>query len=140
MSRSPLCEPSSGSRVPLWLACLSLCAVFATTNIRADTPLFEAHSVLELSLPIDFRTLCRPREMPDCDYTPTVLEYVDEHGEPITEPISKEFYEMLRTIAESSYYTSDPEKACLFVPAIDLLDQSRIGVERTGQVLAQLPK
>ncbi|XP_071791199.1 exostosin-2-like [Asterias amurensis] len=73
-------------------------------------------------------------------YIYPLKKYVDEHGEPITEPISKEFYEMLRTIAESSYYTSDPEKACLFVPAIDLLDQSRIGVERTGQVLAQLPK
>jgi hypothetical protein len=43
--------------------------------------------VLELSLPIDFRTLCRPRETPDCDYTPTVLQYVDEHGKQQSIPV-----------------------------------------------------
>jgi len=74
-----------------WLACICLCTGLftglASGQASADTPLFDSHSILELSLPIDFRTLCRPRETPDCDYTPTVLEYVDEHGKKQTLPI-----------------------------------------------------
>jgi len=31
--------------------------------------------------------LCRPRETPDCDYTSTVLEYVDEHGKKQSLPV-----------------------------------------------------
>jgi hypothetical protein len=87
LNHSPFCEPSSGSRVFIWLACLYLCTGLAAANARADTPLFESHSVLELSLPIDFQTLCRPRETPDCDYTPTVLEYIDEHGKQQSIPV-----------------------------------------------------
>jgi hypothetical protein len=70
-----------------WLACLCLCAVLVSGPACADTPLFKSHAILELSLPIDFKTLCRPRETPDCDYTPTVLEYIDEHGKKQSLPI-----------------------------------------------------
>ena len=73
-------------------------------------------------------------------YIYPLKKYVNEQGEPITEPISKEFHDILTTIAESSYYTSDPEKACLFIPAIDLLNQNPVKIKETGQVLAQLPK
>ncbi len=53
---------------------------FVSGATVADTPLFESHAVLNLTIPVDFSTLCRPRETPDCDYTQTVMEYVDEHG------------------------------------------------------------
>ena len=52
----------------------------AASNALADTLLFDSHEVLHLSIPLDFKTLCRPREDPDCGYTATVLEYIDEHG------------------------------------------------------------
>ncbi len=62
------------------LACLGLLTVLAAAEVRADTPLFESHAIIDLAIPLDFKTLCRPRETPDCDYTPTTLDYIDEHG------------------------------------------------------------
>jgi hypothetical protein len=56
-------------------------------NVRADTLLFSSHEVLEMAIPLDFKTLCRPRESENCDYAPTRLEYVDEHGEAQSIPI-----------------------------------------------------
>ena len=60
----------------------SICVItgLAAGNAQADTLLFDSHEVLHLSIPVDFKTLCRPREDPDCSYTATVLEYIDEHG------------------------------------------------------------
>jgi hypothetical protein len=52
-------------------------------GVSADTPVsqfFDAHSVLKLTLPVNFKTLCRPRETADCDYTPTLLEIEDKDG------------------------------------------------------------
>jgi hypothetical protein len=69
------------------LAVCCLLAVLTLQEATADTPLFSSHEMLEMSIPLDFKTLCRPRENPDCDYQPTVLEYIDEHGQPITLPI-----------------------------------------------------
>lgn len=57
--------------------------IVATANVSAETPsplLFDSHDVLELTMPVNFDNLCRPREQPDCDYTPTVLEYLDTDG------------------------------------------------------------
>jgi hypothetical protein len=61
--------------------CLGFFATLSSGLVHADTLLFDSHSVLELSIPINFKSLCRPRETPDCDYTPTSLDYVDEHGQ-----------------------------------------------------------
>lgn len=63
----------------LSLLCLAG-ALFASTA-RADTLLFDSHSILELSIPLNFKALCRPRETPDCDFAPTTLDYIDEHGQ-----------------------------------------------------------
>jgi hypothetical protein len=54
----------------------------------ADPLLFESDSVLELTMPVDFDSLCRPSETPDCDYTPTVFTYRDAAGHEQTVPIS----------------------------------------------------
>ena len=63
------------------LILLTVIAALGVGSLRADALLFSKHEVLELTIPVDFKTLCRPRESPDCDYIPTVLEYVDEHGQ-----------------------------------------------------------
>jgi hypothetical protein len=60
----------------LWLA-----AAFIVSDARADAPLFSSHELMNLAIPVNFLTLCRPRETPDCDYTPTVLEYEDSQGQ-----------------------------------------------------------
>jgi len=61
-------------------ACLCLFAALAAAQVHADTLLFESHAIMDLAIPLDFGTLCRPRKTPDCDYTPTTLDYIDEHG------------------------------------------------------------
>ena len=61
------------------LICCSLLVIFCG-DARAEAPLFSSHDVMEISIPLDFKALCRPREDPDCDYAPTVLEYVDGMG------------------------------------------------------------
>ena len=70
-------------------------------------------------------------------YPPT--NYVDENGVPIKEPFSKEFKELVQAIADSEYHTYDPDKACLFIPSIDMLNQNSIRTEETGRLLASLP-
>jgi len=65
--------------------------IFAVGNASAETPgplLFDTHDSLELTMPVDFDTLCRPAETPDCGYTPTVFEYLDANGAQQSLPIS----------------------------------------------------
>ena len=65
--------------------------IVAAGNVTAETPdplLFDSHEVLELTMPVDFESLCRSRENPDCDYTPTVFEYRDVNGKQQSLPIS----------------------------------------------------
>jgi len=49
-------------------------------GVRADTPLFASHEIMDISIPLDFKDLCRPREDDNCDYEPTELEFVDGAG------------------------------------------------------------
>lgn len=64
-------------------ACLICLAATITlpAALRADGALFESDSVMEISIPVDFKSLCRPREDPSCDFAPTTLEYADENGQ-----------------------------------------------------------
>ena len=65
--------------------------IFTVGNASAETPgplLFDTHDSLELTMPVDFDTLCRPTEAPDCGYTPTVFEYLDANGKQQSLPIS----------------------------------------------------
>jgi hypothetical protein len=69
------------------LASFCVFTILAAGDVSADAPLFSSHDVLDLTIPLDFKNLCRPREDPDCDYTATVLEYIDEHGQALSIPI-----------------------------------------------------
>ena len=62
------------------LACLGILTALATGSLRADTLLFDSHELMELTIPLNFKALCRPREDSDCAYTPTLLEYRDSEG------------------------------------------------------------
>jgi hypothetical protein len=70
----------------------TLCFIAITSgNVLAETQnplLFESDSVMELTLPVNFDTLCRPSESPDCDYTPTVLIYRDAAGQEASVSVS----------------------------------------------------
>ncbi|XP_063970876.1 exostosin-2-like [Lytechinus pictus] len=73
-------------------------------------------------------------------YIYPMRKYVDESGVPITGQISREFYEVLNAIANSPFYTSNADQACLLVPSIDLLNQNTMRVKEMGQVLNRLPR
>ncbi|MFT5138465.1 MAG: hypothetical protein ACI9H8_000862 [Lysobacterales bacterium] len=54
----------------------------------SDQLLFESLSVLELTMPVNFDSLCRPSESPDCEYAETVFEYTGAAGAKTSVPIS----------------------------------------------------
>jgi glucuronyl/N-acetylglucosaminyl transferase EXT1 len=59
-----------------------------------------------------------------------------------TPPISANYQKILTAITESRYYTADPERACLFVLAIDTLDRDSLSedlVRNVPQRLQRLP-
>ena len=60
-------------------------------NVFADdqVPLmFESDELMYLGMSVNFDTLCRPSESPDCDYTPTELIYRDSAGQEASVPVS----------------------------------------------------
>ncbi|XP_072164852.1 exostosin-2-like [Diadema setosum] len=73
-------------------------------------------------------------------YIYPMKKYVDETGMAITQEISREFFDVLNAIAESPFYTSNPDQACLLVPSVDLLNQNTMKLKAVGQALAQLPR
>ena len=66
------------------------------------------------------------------------IKGLDESRIPIMLPASKEFREIIDTIKNSIYYTSNPNEACIFVPNFDLLNQNSLRLYETGQLLASL--
>ncbi|CAD5119025.1 DgyrCDS7675 [Dimorphilus gyrociliatus] len=54
-------------------------------------------------------------------------------------PRSKEFMQIIDAILESPFVTSDPKKACVFVPQIDLLNQNNLKVDMIDRCLSALP-
>lgn len=72
----------------LLISCFVILTVGNASAQATGPMLFDTHEVLELTMPVDFDTLCRPTESPDCDYTPTVFKYVDANGNDHTLPIS----------------------------------------------------
>jgi glucuronyl/N-acetylglucosaminyl transferase EXT2 len=72
-------------------------------------------------------------------YIYPVKDYVGEDGTRLAPTMSREFAQILRAIVESPFYTADPNKACIFVPSIDLLNQNNVLTNEVGKVLASLP-
>ena len=73
-------------------------------------------------------------------YVYPTMRFVDERGILITLPISQEFSEIRQTVMDSIYYTRDPDKACLFLPPVDFLNQNNIRLVETARILAALPQ
>lgn len=55
-------------------------------------------------------------------------------------PISLNYQKILSAITESRYYTSDPERACLFVLAIDTLDRDSLSEDYVRNVPSRLQR
>ncbi|XP_054159212.1 exostosin-2-like [Oppia nitens] len=67
------------------------------------------------------------------------INFVDTNHKSLLSPKSQEFTELLEAIVSSPYYTSDPSKACLLIPNIDLLNQMNVNLEVTSKILSSLP-
>lgn len=57
-----------------------------------------------------------------------------------TPPISLNYQKILSAITESRYYTADPERACLFVLAIDTLDRDSLSEDYVRNVPSRLQR
>ncbi|KAB7508164.1 Exostosin-2 [Armadillidium nasatum] len=68
-------------------------------------------------------------------YIYPLRRFLDEDGVEI-KPHSKEFLQILETIADSEYYTPDPENSCLFIPPIDTLNENNLRKDKIGEILA----
>ncbi|XP_050306705.1 exostosin-2 isoform X2 [Anthonomus grandis grandis] len=73
-------------------------------------------------------------------YVYPLKQYFTENGKPVTTKISKEFYDIVKSIVESKYYTSNPHEACLFIPFIDTLNEDILDGNLTSRLLNQLPR
>ncbi|CAH1799396.1 unnamed protein product [Owenia fusiformis] len=73
-------------------------------------------------------------------YIYPLVRYLDENDVSISIPLSKEFHEILTTIANSDFYTENADEACLFLPSLDLLNQNNVRLDVTAQVLQTLPR
>ncbi|XP_064489627.1 exostosin-2-like isoform X2 [Ornithodoros turicata] len=72
-------------------------------------------------------------------YVYPIFRYVDEHGNVLAQQPSREFMELLDDIQQSEFYISDPTKACLFIPSLDLLNEGTINPKGISQILNSLP-
>ncbi|KAJ6637227.1 Exostosin-2 [Pseudolycoriella hygida] len=70
-------------------------------------------------------------------YVYPLHNYVDTKGTPAF-VLTKEFYQILKAITDSSYYTPNPHEACIFVPTIDTLNQNLIQTNLVAKALASL--
>jgi len=68
------------------ISCLLL-ALLGATAARAEAPLFADDTVMKISIPLDFKDLCRPREDENCAFSPTVLIYGSQSGEKLSVPV-----------------------------------------------------
>ncbi|XP_069821248.1 exostosin-2 [Dendropsophus ebraccatus] len=73
-------------------------------------------------------------------YIYPLKKYTDEYGGAVGGPISREYNELLTAVSESDFYTDDVNKACLFLPSIDVLNQHNLRIKETAQALAKLPR
>lgn len=74
-------------------------------------------------------------------YVYPLIDYYDaEQSDPKStiSVLSREFFEILKIIIESPYYTSDPKEACILVPSIDTLNLNRLDSSTVTKALASL--
>ncbi|KAG4078176.1 hypothetical protein HA402_002228 [Bradysia odoriphaga] len=70
-------------------------------------------------------------------YVYPLQNYVDTKGTPAF-TLTREFYYILKAITDSSYYTPNPNEACIFVPTIDTLNQKLVQPNLVAKALASL--
>ena len=66
------------------------------------------------------------------------IQFLDENDASILLPISKEFYEIIKAVMESPFYTNDPDTCCLYIPTVDVLNQNKLRLKETSQAIATL--
>jgi hypothetical protein len=80
-------RPGPTESVNIRLALCVLALLPCPVSVRAEAPLFAENTVMTLSIVLDFKDLCRPRESEHCDFTPTVLVYGTKSGEKHSMPV-----------------------------------------------------
>lgn len=145
--------------IVIWIALVYVVFVswpITQPNVRNERISLDLNAATKFSLDIDAE-LARPRNE-NCSYWDCFNIYrcgdrlsiyiyplVDYHdaqhpNEPSSLSIlSREFFELLKILVESPYYTTDPTQACLLMPSIDTLNLKRIDSATVSKALASLP-
>lgn len=66
-------------------------------------------------------------------------KYISSDGVPVASSMSKEYFELIKTVVNSHYYTVNPLEACIFLISIDTLNQEKINLNATSAALHTLP-
>ena len=72
-------------------------------------------------------------------YVYDIVRYVDKDLKDILPLPSKEYVQMLWAITHSEYIVRDVQRACIFIPSIDLLNRENFSPESAAKVLSSLP-
>ncbi|KAL3277943.1 hypothetical protein HHI36_013284 [Cryptolaemus montrouzieri] len=72
-------------------------------------------------------------------YVYPIKKYVSRDGIPAAPLFSKEYFDLIKAILNSKYYTVNPNEACIFVSTIDTLNQDKININVTSAALHSLP-
>lgn len=71
-------------------------------------------------------------------YIHPLIKYIDKTGMEVMPHMSKQYFLLLKTIANSKYYTPNINEACILIPSIDTLNQERLDLNFTSKALQQL--
>jgi hypothetical protein len=81
--------------------CLMAAALLCGDPARAEAPLFASDTVMRLTIPLDFSSLCRPRETEECEFAPTTLTWGDDKGEKRSVPVGVKIRGGWRSLARN---------------------------------------
>lgn len=81
--------------------CLMAAALLCGDPARAEAPLFASDTVMRLTIPLDFSSLCRPRETEECEFAPTTLNWGDDKGEKRSVPVGVKIRGGWRSLARN---------------------------------------
>lgn len=74
-------------------------------------------------------------------YVYPLYDYIDaSDGSSTLNILSREYFELMKIIIESKYYTNDPKEACILLPSIDTLNMKHIKPSTVAKALATLPQ
>jgi len=84
-----------------FLGCLLFIAGLFPGDGHGDDLVFSSNTVMDLTLPVDFKSLCHPRQDEDCDFIKSILEYSASDGTTESIPVEVKIRGGWRSLAKN---------------------------------------